>query len=186
MTARPTGRTKTMATQAPTETLTAEKELVLTPPDPVPVVTAAEGDRAGAGVGRRKVQAGRKGRWLHRRPGGAGRQLARIRQARRPDHQHGPQGNHARRRASRTAFSIARSRRWTATIRRRRRSRRSCAARSRISIPARRATCSRRKKLFGIIPFGNKMRDYFDSYKVVAGAHPVDPGIAVVAARTSC
>ena len=36
---------------------------------------------------------------------------------------------------------------------------------SRISIPARRATCTAPQKLFGIIPFGSKMRNYFDGYK---------------------
>ena len=31
--------------------------------------------------------------------------------------------------------------------------------------PGKRGSLTSRKKLFGIIPFGNKMRDYFDSYK---------------------
>ncbi len=41
----------------------------------------------------------------------------------------------------------------------------SCAARSRISIRAGRAICSRRKNCSGSFPFGNKLRNYFDSYK---------------------
>ncbi len=43
----------------------------------------------------------------------------------------------------------------------------SCAARSRISIPGQQGKAVAPKKLFGIIPFGNAMRNYFDGYQVV-------------------
>lgn len=51
--------------------------------------------------------------------------------------------------------------------------------------PGKKGDLFTRKKIFGIIPFGNKMRDYFDSYKSSQG-HIQSIWATCRAARTSC
>ena len=51
--------------------------------------------------------------------------------------------------------------------------------------PGQRGQAVAPRKLFGIIPFGNKLRDYFDSYNSAQG-HIRRSSPACAAARTSC
>ena len=128
----------------------------------------------GAGRQRREVEAGGAGRRLRRRSGRAGRQLARIRQARRCDRRDGPEGNP---RGGGPVEPLPRppGQGDGPGIGRRRRPGRSCAAPSRTSIPASKASLLAPRKLFGIIPFGNKHAQLFRQLQILADPHRRHP-----------
>ena len=171
-----------MATQTELKPPRADTKLELTPPDPVPVV-AGEGLRAGPGQRRHQEQARRESRRLRRRTGRARCAVARVRQEGRPDDQHGPQGNHVGG-ADVQPLPRPADPGDGQGQRRRRQSRR--AAPTVEELDPGQGDSRPRRKILGIIPFGNSMKRVLRQLPVGPRAHPVDPRATSPAARTSC
>jgi uncharacterized protein YaaN involved in tellurite resistance len=146
-----------------TETLTAEKELVLTPPDPVPVVTAEKA------AGLVPVEAGVRSKLDERVDGFVADLVAQdvnspefgrrvdaitamgakeIREAAGQSNRFLDRPIRAMDKETGVGNDLAQLRRVVEDL-----------------DPGKRGSLTAPKKLFGMIPFGNKMRDYFDSYK---------------------
>ena len=152
-----------MATQAPTDTLTAEKPLVLTPPDPVPVVAAEKA------VGLVPVDDGTKSKLESRVDAFIDDLVAQdvnspefgkrvdaitamgqkeIREAASQSNRFLDRPVKAMDQESGVGADLAQLRRTIEDL-----------------DPGKQGSLLAPKKIFGIIPFGNKMRDYFDGYK---------------------
>ena len=152
-----------MATQAPTDTLTAEKPLVLTPPDPVPVVAAEKA------VGLVPVDDGTKSKLESRVDAFIDDLVAQdvnspefgkrvdaitamgqkeIREAASQSNRFLDRPVKAMDQESGVGADLAALRRTIEDL-----------------DPGKQGSLLAPKKIFGIIPFGNKMRDYFDGYK---------------------
>lgn len=152
-----------MATSAPSETLTAEKELVLTPPDPVPVVAPEKA------VGLVPIDTGTKSKLEERVDAFLDDLIAQdvnspefgkrvdaitgmgqkeIREAAGQSNRFLDRPVKAMDQESGVGADLAALRRTIEDL-----------------DPGKQGDMFTSKKLFGIIPFGNKMRDYFDGYK---------------------